>query len=581
MDLQLDIGQLTTAGVKPLNEDAVGHTFLEGNPQTASKGAVFLLADGVSSCEAGQEASRQAVAEFQQDYLITPDTWSVEHAGRKALTSLNLKLYKRSHEFTQQEKGYLCTFTGLILKSRTAHFFHLGDSRLYRLREGELQQLSKDHVATLGGGRRMLARALGMDSIIQIDYGQSPIMQDDIYLLTSDGVHDFLSSEKIVSLLIQSDNGHTPSAQKIADQLVEHALQAGSDDNISVIVVRVQQLPDSTLEDYSGELNRLPFPPDLEPGMVLDGYEVVRELFASARSQLYLVRDQVTAEQMVMKTPSRNFEEDLNYIDRFIQEEWIGKRINSPRVVKVIPQSSKRTALYYLMEYVEGESLDHWMTHNRFPKPKRAIQLVKQIAQGLRTLHEHDTVHQDLKPANILVMPSGDIKLVDFGSVYVAGVAEVFRPLEQEGALGTASYSDPQYLLGHNSGRQGDLYSLATITYEIFTGELPYGEQINECRSAFDYDRLRYRSASQFNPVIPLWFDRALEKGVAIDPEQRYLTIDQFLKDLLHPNPEFLRNDPRLGDDRSPVLFWQFLSGFWVLILVLVITLFSCQGPAA
>ncbi|WP_020407621.1 bifunctional protein-serine/threonine kinase/phosphatase [Hahella ganghwensis] len=580
MALQLDIGQLTTAGIKPLNEDAVGHTSLDSELYTASKGAVFLLADGVSSCEAGQEASRQAVMEFQRDYLITPDTWSVEHAGRKALTSLNLRLYKRSHEFTQQEKGYLCTFTGLILKSRTAHFFHLGDSRLYRLREGELQQLTKDHVATLGGGRRMLARALGMDSVIQIDYGQSPVIENDIFLLTSDGIHDFLNAEQLTSLLILARNDEL-SAHDLADLMVDRALRAGSDDNISVILVRVLSLPDSTLEDYSGELNRLPFPPDLEPGMVLDGYEVIRELFASSRSQLYLVKDQSSGDQLVMKTPSRNFEEDMNYIDRFIQEEWIGKRISSPHVVRVVTQTTKRTALYYLMEYVEGESLDTWMDHHRFPKPKLAIQLVKQIAQGLRALHEHDTVHQDLKPANIMVMPSGNIKLVDFGSVYVAGVAEVFRPLEQEGALGTACYSDPQYLLGHNSGRRGDLYSLATITYEIFTGELPYGEQINECRSAFDYDRLRYRSASQFNPVIPLWFDRALEKGVAIDPEQRYLTIDQFLKDLLHLNPDFLRNDPRLGDDRSPVLFWQILSGFWVLILLLVITLFSCQGGAA
>ena len=574
--LELDVGQVTTAGVKPLNEDAVGHSPLDESYQLTSKGVVFVLADGVSSCEAGQEASRQAVTDFPRDYLITPDTWSVEHAGRKTLGSLNLQLYKRSHEFSQQEKGYLCTFTSLILKSRTAHFFHLGDSRLYRLREGALTLLTRDHVVTLGGGRRMLARALGMDNLVQVDYSQSPLMAGDIYLLTSDGVHDFLTNEQLVALLTAE-----VSAQDIAASMQAQSLAAGSDDNVSAIVVKVMRLPESTLEDYSSELHRLPFPPDLEPGMVLDSYQVEKELFASARSQLYLVVDQATGNRLVMKTPSRNFDGDMSYIDRFIQEEWIGKRINSPRVVKIVAQTGPRTALYYLMEYVLGESLDKWMVAHRFPKPKQAIQLVKQIADGLKALHQQDTVHQDLKPANIMVMPSGDIKLVDFGSVYVAGVAEVFRPLEHEGALGTATYSDPHYLLGRNSGRQGDLYSLATITYELFTGELPYGDQVNECRSAFDYDRLRYRSASQFNPVIPLWFDRALEKGVAIDLEQRYLTIDQFLRDLLKPNPEFLRNDPRLGDDRSPVLFWQILSGFWFLILILVITLFSCQGPTS
>lgn len=288
-----------------------------------------------------------------------------------------------------------------------------------------------------------------------------------------------------------------------------------------------------------------------------------------------MVEDEDSGETVVMKTPSINFENDTSYIDRFIQEEWIGKRIDTPFVVKTLRQKRQRNFLYYLMEYVEGETLEVWMKKNPFPRPKVAIKIVEQVAEGLKAFHNQETIHQDLKPGNVMITKEGNARILDFGSVYVAGIAEIFRPLEHEGALGTATYSDPQYLMGINSGVQGDLYALATIAYEIFTSELPFGQGIEECQSALDYDRLRYRSANQFNPVIPLWFDRALERGVEFDVEKRYSNMEEFLKDLHHPNPSYLLDDPSYKKDKSQALFWQFISGFMLLTFVLIFILFS------
>lgn len=575
MTLRLDIGSCSQAGIKAINEDAVATCLPDNALVLSTKGALAVLADGVSSAEAGREASQLATSGFIDDYYKTPETWTAEHAGRKSLTTLNLTLYKKSHEFIQEEKGYLCTFSGLIIKSRTAHTFHLGDSHIYHLHSHQMHLLTTDHTVSIGKGKRILARALGMDSQVNPDYANVPVTVGDQFLLTSDGIHDFLSPDQIKDTLMMA-----ATAQDAADHLVKQALTHGSDDNISAVVVRVIGLPDTTLEDYSHELTRLPFPPELSIGMRIDGLEILDEIFASARSQLYRVRDVLSGEVMVMKTPSRNYEEDVSYIDRFIQEEWIGKRINSPYVVKVATQSQPRRFLYYLMKPVTGISLEQWMQENPLPKPRRALRLVLQIAQGLKDLHRYDTIHQDLKPANIMVSPDDRITLVDFGSVFVAGIAELYHPLQHEGALGTATYSDPHYLLGRNTGRRGDLYALATITYELFTGELPYGEAISDCRTGFDYDRLRYQSASQYNPIIPIWFDRALEKGVAIALDERYDIIDHFIKDLQHPNPDFLRDVPTTGNTRSTVAFWQILSGFWMILLILIVTLFSCQGPS-
>ncbi len=570
--LEVDIASHSIQGLKDNNEDAVGFFVPEELPVLEDKGIVLAVADGVSSAEAGKEASDTAITRFLSDYYQTPDTWSVKHSGQKILSSINLTLFKRSHEFASEEKGYLTTFTALVLKSRIAHFFHAGDSRAYLLRGNEFKQLTRDHVASIGSGRSFLARAMGMDNSIQIDYSQFTIEADDVLLVTSDGIHDFLTEEKIIELMSAES-----SCQERIEALVKSAFDNGSDDNISGSLCQISSLPNESLNDYNSKLTRLPFPPPLDEGVILDGYKVLKELFASSRSQLYLVEDTETGEQMVMKTPSINFEEDTGYIDRFIQEEWIGKRINSDYVVKIIKQQRPRTCLYYLMEHVQGLSLDKWMEKNHFPKPKVAFNLVEQIAKGLAAFHKMETIHQDLKPANILINDENQIKVVDFGSVFVAGLAEVFIPLEHEGVLGTATYSDPKYLLGKNTGVQGDLYALATITYEIFSGKLPYGDKIEECQTAFEYDRLRYISATEANPIIPIWFDRTLERGVSFDLEQRYDNIPEFIQDLKKPNPTYLLDDPKVTKNKSQVLFWQLLSGFWILMLVLVVALFA-QG---
>jgi len=578
--LTIDAALKTTSGRKGNNEDAVNLVCPEDDYLLGSKGVVLSLADGVSSAEAGKEASATAVSRFVEEYLNTSDTWSVSQSGEKVLSALNLRLYRKSHEFETESKGYLCTFSSVVIKGRTAYFFHVGDSRIYLYRPANkdkpssFRKVTTDHTARIGEDKFILTRAVGMDNRLNIDYGKVPLEEGDRLLITSDGVHDFLNDEIIAEMLARDK-----AAQVLADEFVDQAYEAESDDNISAIVAKIQHLPDESIDDYNAKLTRLPFPPDLGVGMKLDDYVVEKELFASSRSQLYLVRDEKTGNQYAMKTPSRNYEEDVGYIDRFIQEEWIGCRLDSPNVVKVIRQQRQRSYLYYLMEFATGISLDDWMKNNPLPNPKRAIGIVKQIAAGLQTFHDNEAMHQDLKPGNVLIDESdperGDqVKLVDFGSVYVAGLAEMYSPMAHEGVLGTAAYGDPQYLMGVNSGIQGDLYSLAVIAYELFTGKLPYGDKVEDCRTAFDYDRLRYQEASMFNHVIPIWFDCALKKGVALNLEERYRSIPQFIQDLTQPNPDFLKEDPTEEKNTSSLVFWKLLSGFWFVTFLLVIYLF-------
>ena len=575
-ELQLRYSSVCEAGIKPANEDAVAVNLPDDAHLLTYKGACFALADGVSTAEAGQQASERAVSRFCREYSQTPDSWSVAYSASQLLATINNELYELSHQFVHNQKGYLTTFTALIIKSQTAHFFHIGDSRLYHWRNGVLVQLSQDHTTVLSEQRQFLGRALGMDARVELQQGSISLLPGDKFLLCSDGISDFINAEAL-----QRQLSAATDLQLTAGQLKQQALTQGSDDNISLILLEVIALPQQSLDDLNQHLTRLPFPPALSPGMKLDGYKVVSELFASSRSHLYLVEDESvtvesTARQLVLKCPSLNYDDDALYIDRFIREEWIGLRIESDYVVKVVRQHRPRTFLYYLMEYLPGQSLEQWFEHQPKPlKPALAIKLVKQIAEGLKAFHRMGAIHQDLKPGNIIYLEDGSLKIVDFGSVYVAGLAEIYSPLQHEAALGTAAYSDPHYLLGHNSGVQGDIYALATISYELFSGgHLPYGNAVEECRTAADYDKLRYRHSHQFNPVIPTWFDRALQKGVSLDLSQRYQSINQLLTDLQQPNPEFLHEEIKQEHKTNPLLFWQLLSGFWFITLLLVVWLF-------
>ncbi len=572
--LQLGYHLISDAAGKATNEDAAGIYCPTDLYMQTYKGAAFVVADGVSSAEAGRDASKTAVDAFLQDYFKTPDTWSVRQSAEQVLSTINLRLYRHSHAFNNDSKGHLCTFSAVILKSHSAYVFHVGDSRVYHWRDQQLEQLTTDHTVHISKGRSFLARALGMDGNLQLDYQRVHLVIGDKLLLSTDGLHEFVSPTDINHVLTTAH-----SCEEAANSLKAKALAAGCDDNLSVIVVHVQQLPNEDIDDYQKRLTKLPFPPAFAPGMKVDGYEIVREIFASSRSHMYLVKDLASGVMAAMKAPSANFEDDSSYIERFIREEWIGSRIHSPYVVGIIRQSRPRSFLYYVMDYVEGDSMDKWLADNHPVKPARALRILGHIATGIQAFHDCEAIHQDLKPGNVIIQRHPDTGeenaiIVDFGSVFVSGVAEIFIPIEHDSVLGTASYSDPLYLTGKNSAIQGDVYSLATIAYEVFTGTLPYGDKIESCKVPSDYDRLRYVSATKINPRIPVWLDRALEKGVEFDLQHRYTTVAEFMKDIRQPNPSFLRDEVKQSTKNSSLLFWQLLSGFWFITLLLVIYLF-------
>ncbi len=554
--LGLSVGQLTRAGRKPENEDAIGIRLPEG-PVLTTKGAVAVIADGVSAAEAGREASETCVTNFLSDYYSTPDAWSVRKSAQQVINSLNRWLYSRGCAFNEHQRGYVSTFSAAVFKSRQAHLFHVGDSRIYQLRDGQLEQLTRDHAVPVSEGQTYLTRAMGLDLKLSVDYQTVELQVGDLFLLTTDGVHDSLSHDHMRQLLSQSN----ASLEAVCESLVSDAEAAGSTDNLSCQVLRVDRLPNRAVDDVVESLTRLAFPPFLEPGMVLDGYRILRELHASNRSQVYQVEDVASGEYFCMKTPSVNFEDDPAYIERFVMESWIGSRIHNSHVVRVVEPPREKTCLYYLTDYVDGMTLKQWMKEHPRPAVEEVVYLVEQIGRGLRAFHRRETLHQDIKPDNVLIDRNGVVKIIDFGSCHVAGIAEIATPLVRDIPLGTRSYAAPEYTVGKQAGPTAEVFSLAVLSYEMLTGQLPFGGKLERCRTPADFLNTRYTPAFQINPLVPVWIDGALRKGLRYLPERRHQDIAEFLHELQHPNPAYLEYRQRPLLERDPVRAWQWIAG--------------------
>src|SRR5690606_26908967 len=190
----------SSAGIKAVNEDAIGIRIPAGST-LVTKGIVAVIADGVSAAEAGKEASATAVSGFLSDYYSTHDTWSVETSGSKVLNALNRWLYGQGQHYTTAEKGYVTTFSAVILKSSSAYVFHVGDSRIYRIRAGDIEQITRDHATAVGNGQRYLARAVGIDLNLDVDFHRLDLLAGDLFVLTTDGVHEWLKTRELQDLL--------------------------------------------------------------------------------------------------------------------------------------------------------------------------------------------------------------------------------------------------------------------------------------------------------------------------------------------------------------------------------------------
>jgi serine/threonine protein phosphatase PrpC len=565
--LRVTLGQHSRAGRgKPLNQDFHG-ALLPTEPLLGSKGLVLALADGIGSSAVSHIASAAAVRGFLDDYVATSEAWSVRRSAQRVLSATNSWLHAQTvrspHPF-DKDRGYVCTFSALIVKGREVHLLHVGDSRIYRVHPQALEPLTEDHRVQLSSVESYLGRALGAGPHVEIDYRCHEAEPGAVYLLATDGAYAHLDAAAVHAALQQHPHDFDAAAQA----LTALAFERGGDDDMTVQLLRIDSLPPADLDHLHAQRQGLALPPPLVPRMHFEGYTVVRELHASARSHVHLAVDDVSGEEVALKTPSVDLRQDAEYLDRFLLEEWVARRLNSVHVLKPVVNDRPRRHIFVAMEYVDGQTLKQWMTDHAQPDLDTVRGLIAQVAHGLQAFHGKEMLHQDLSPANLMIDRHGTVKIIDFASTHVAGLSEGRASTAAAPIAGTLQYTAPEYFVGGRGSVRSDVFSLAVLTYELLTGHLPYGVQVSQLRSERDLSGLRYVPLTHRRPDLPAWVDAMLHKALQPQPAKRQEAVSEFVHDLHSPGPAFHRRKAPALVERNPVAFWQGTTAVLALLCV-------------
>ena len=566
-ELRISVGQHSDKGRKEINQDFHG-VLIPNEPLLSTKGIAVLLSDGISSSDVSQEAAKSAVKSFLTDYYCTSKSWTVKMSAQRVIAATNAWLHaqtRRSDYRYEKDRGYVCTLSALVIRGTTAHVFHVGDCRIYRVAGRTLEQLTNDHRVVVSSQQSYLGRALGINPEVEIDYQSFQIDQGDTFFLATDGAYEFVSTRFVADTILQGGGDLEAAAKTI----VAEASRRGSQDNLTVQIVRIDQLPDGRADDVFGNISELPPPPLLEARMHFDGYRIVRELHASNRSHIYLATDIESDTPVALKIPSIDLRDDPAYLRRFLMEEWVARRIDSPNVLKPCSPSRKRNYLYVATEFIEGQTLTQWMIDHPKPDLETMRGIVEQIAKGLRAFHRKEMLHQDVRPDNIMIDKTGTVKIIDFGSTRIEGVTETAASGERPDILGTLQYTAPEYFQGESGSTRSDMFSLGVIAYQMLTGRLPYGSQIARARTKSQFKKLAYRSACDANPEIPAWIDGALRKVVHPEPSQRYDSLSEFTFDLRHANARYSAATPLI--ERNPLLFWKLATAILAIVCLVLL----------
>ena len=562
--LEVAIGQASSAGVKKLNQDFHGALIPE-NRARQLKGIAAAIADGITPSPVSHIAAETAVKSFLLDYYCTSDAWSVKTAASRVIEATNAWLHSQSRFTEDANRAHVTTFSALVLKGRRGYIFHIGDSRIWRVAGSALECLTVDHRLKISDTETYLARALGLAPSVEIDFRDVPLAVGDILVLTTDGVHDYLSEARIAEVASAAAN-----LDDAAAQLIDEALAAGSNDNLTIQILRLDHLGAPDMEGAVDEIGQLPIVSPPQPPCTIDGFRVIRQLHASNRSYIYLAETAETGKRVILKFPSVEVDGDRQFRQRFAMEEWAARRVRSPHVMSASDCNGPRSSLYLVFDWIDGITLRQWMRDNPKPGIATVRGILEQIGLGLQAFHSKDILHQDLRPENILIDGNGTVTLIDFGSVRIAGIAETMHTPDNTDILGTHQYSAPEYFLWQGGSERSDIFSLGVIAYEMLTGRLPYGARLARARTTKAQAAVSYAPARQFNEAVPGWLEHALCKSVAVQPTQRQAVVSEFIADLHRPRSDFRSGDwvPLMA--RDPLRFWRTLS---LILLVALLTL--------
>ena len=556
--VRASVGFHSATGPRPDNQDFAGAVFGADLPEPRGD-VVAAVADGIGSAKGGRVAAETAVRGFLDGMCELPETTEVQRSAARVLNSLNAWMHSQGRR-DGNLAGMGCTFTALVLRGRIAHVVHVGDTRAYRLSGDRLTCLTTDHVRQDGAGRSTtLYRALGVEAEARLEYTTQPMARHDRFLLCSDGVYGSLTDDTIADLL------RDRSAPAVtARALVNSALDSGSADNCTALVLDVLELPTAETANIGAAIMQLPIVPVPLGGETIDGF-VLKALLSDGRySRLFAAIDEIEGGEVALKFPKPRVADVAAHRAAFVREAWVGARVHNPGLGRIIElPRGRQTCLYTVMPLYQGELLETRLARRPSLGLEEGRNIAIRLARAVAALHRDGIIHRDIKPDNVILESGGSLKLIDLGVVRVRGLEDA--PPEE--IPGTRAYVAPEMLAGEPGNEATDIYALGVTMFRAFTGAFPYGNSDSTSPPSRD----RPQELTALRPDLPAWLQAALSRAIATAPAERFRDMSEFAAEL-EAGPArapVMTRRPLTLYERNPLRFWQGVAALLALALLL------------
>jgi serine/threonine-protein kinase len=544
--MELVYAQLSVTGpVRPRNEDCVGFSHPANLEERRGRGALAVLADGVGGHGRGDVASKLAVETALRAFQEAKPNTAPGQLLSQVFNAANLAVYDASmHDRGRARMATTLAVT--LFRNNEISVGHVGDSRVYLIQQGGIKPLTSDHSyvaaqvkmglltqreAMVSEMRSVLTRSVGKDPIVQVDCSTLTVHPGDRLVLCSDGLHGFVTDGEIFEVASRS------SPEDACRELVSLAERRGSDDNISVQVVRVERV--EQLIYYRGlpiyqDAAEQSMSHEIQVGQVLDDrFHITGVISRSGMASIFKATDLSNNRTVAIKVPFMQFESDPGFFDRFAREEEIGRLLDHPSILHIIPVE-KKSQPYFVMEFLDGQTLRQLMRSVKPVPVSDALRIASTVCEALDYVHRHQIVHRDLKPENVMLCADGSLRILDFGIAKAANL----RRLTFAGftaTLGTPDYMAPEQVKGKRGDERTDIYSLGAILYEMVTGAVPF-DGVNPfaiMNARLTGDPVAPR---KLNPEISPQVEEIILHALERDPADRYPSSSAMKKDLDNPD---------------------------------------------
>jgi serine/threonine-protein kinase len=302
--------------------------------------------------------------------------------------------------------------------------------------------------------------------------------------------------------------------------------------------------------------------------IIKDRYEIEEVLGEGGMAFVYKAKDKQLQRTVAIKTLKPNYVNQEKFVDRFRREAQTAANLNHPNIVQIFDWGIEDEP-YFVMEYIEGNTLTSIISSNITVGLNDILYIGSQVASGLKEAHKHGLVHRDIKPGNIMITPSGKVKVTDFG---IVSLQNEESDITKTGAvLGTASYISPEQAQGKAVSFESDLYSLGTVLYELITGKPPFSGD-SPIATATKHLTDKPEKLSVFRKDIPKGLENAVLKLLEKRPYDRFKSAEDLRALLLQQRKQIQINQTQenLVDLTNPKIKFRFTLPALVISIMLV-----------